>query len=53
MKLFLLSQLMRLCDATCSALHRCQRGVIRLREWAWIKATMENLRSCNTRALRR
>lgn len=53
MKLFLLSHVMRACDAACAGLHRLERLVIRLRERAWIRATMENLKTCNNRALRR
>lgn len=49
MKLYFYSVLMRTADAACALLHWLQARAQRLREWAWIRATKENLCSCNTR----
>ena len=53
MKLFLYGRTMAVCDLTCAILHRIERHAMSLREWAWHKATVENLRQCNIRAVRR
>jgi hypothetical protein len=52
MKLFLLSRIHSTCDAACSALHWVEKRVQDVRMWAWTRATKENLRKCNVRAVK-
>jgi hypothetical protein len=53
MKLRTFSLLMQATEALLSTLHSIARPLIRLREWAWVRCTRENLKSCNVRSTHR
>lgn len=50
MKLRIYSRLMQATEAALALLHAAERPLLRLREWAWLRCTKENLRTCNTRS---
>ena len=53
MKLRFYSSVQSLADAALVALRLGVRSAQTVRVWAWTRATRENLRTCNTRALGR
>lgn len=49
MKIRIYAFIMTACDFACAGLHRTERHLQQLRAWAWVRATRENLKTCNVR----
>ena len=53
MRLRFYSHLMQATEAALAVLHAAERPLLRLREWAWLCCTKENLKTCTTRSAQR
>lgn len=49
MKLSIYCSIRSLCGLVCRVIHGVERQVQAVSDWAWKKATQENLRTCNER----